>query len=227
MKTDVVAALIAILGKYITDIKTWSDAASKIVLGAGSDRAAAAARQLIAPDIYSLTIMRILNVLWRFRDQVEPAALAIVVRGDCIEPSCGCTTASEQAKFARILRWTRQRAEPYLMTQDEILRLATLPENVTVYRGQRPESHPKSRGITGMSWTIERQIADSYTFTPEWPRGWLLTATVDKKDILMHLSACAESEVLIEPKRVRLLNAERGAANDYPRRSGREYECLL
>lgn len=216
--TSVESVLTDTFGEHITNMKVWSHAAKQIVLGTNPNHAAAAAKQLIVPEIYPLPVVDIMGVLWRLREHIEPVAIAVVVRKNCLEDSCGCLVDDDQNEFVKILQWTRQRAESFLMTQDELSGLATLPAEVRVYRGQRPEHHPKSRGITGMSWTTNGQIADSYTWAPEWPNGWLLTATVSKQDILVHIREWEESEVLIAPAHVRLLSAERGTATEHLRR---------
>jgi hypothetical protein len=79
-----------------------------------------------------------------------------------------------------------------MMDEDEKRRWNELPEIVTIYRGCG------IRNINGISWTLDRAIAESFPTLNRYkvPDPYLITATVNKNDIVADKLGRQEAEVI-------------------------------
>lgn len=87
----------------------------------------------------------------------------------------------------------------YVMTEEERAILADLPATIEVWRGVKYDS-----AVEGMSWTIDRDKA--IWFANRWIRKddtpKLVTATVEKDDVLAYFDGRGESEIVAQPHNV-------------------------
>ncbi|WP_441260717.1 hypothetical protein AB7008_41650 [Bradyrhizobium sp. 521_C7_N1_3] len=90
--------------------------------------------------------------------------------------------------------WNSERAmKPAAMDEIEWQQFDALPDVITVYRGQ-----PK-RNARGMSWSLVRETAE--WFAGKWRycgEGWLLTATVKKRDVHAFKNDRNEQEIVAD-----------------------------
>lgn len=80
-----------------------------------------------------------------------------------------------------------------MMTRRELTAYDALPETVTIYRGCYKSNE------SGLSWTLSCEIAEKFPyFTRYWQKGQplLITAEVDKKDIIALKLCRDESEII-------------------------------
>jgi hypothetical protein len=83
------------------------------------------------------------------------------------------------------------------MREDERARLDDLPDVITIYRGQ-----PK-RNARGMSWSLVRGTAAWFAGRrPAYGDGWLLTATVNKRDVHAFKNDRNEQEIITDKFKV-------------------------
>jgi hypothetical protein len=87
-----------------------------------------------------------------------------------------------------------------LMDADEREAMATLPESFTVWCGCTD-----ARQLDGMSWTIERSVAQWFARRYESlrdERGMVVQGTARRDDVLAHFLRRKEAEVLLYPEKV-------------------------
>lgn len=85
----------------------------------------------------------------------------------------------------------------YLMQEDELQFLNSLPESVTIYRGVG--KFPRVQ--LGMSWTLLQQKAEWFANRFN-DNPYLLTGTIEKSNILAYFAGRNEAEVVVRPKTV-------------------------
>lgn len=185
-----------------------------------AETAARAACTLVSPEMYISNfggLGALFELMYEHRDLFAPAALAIVVRELSIRYGIYAREPAHQCEIAGMFRWLRQHAGNHLMTVDERQALRRLPAEITIYRGQLHMDDPHGAGITGMSWSLCRTVADYYSHhDDETPHGWLITATVQRQSILTLFRARGEHEVVVEAADIRIREVERGAADHFP-----------
>ncbi len=100
-----------------------------------------------------------------------------------------------------------------LMTSAEYRRLASLPDLVDVWRGRM---YNDLDGELRPSWTLDSDVANQYTYGPGQPRGWILHAQIPRDRIFALFEERSESEVVVDPRALRILNRKRGTATSFP-----------
>ena len=81
--------------------------------------------------------------------------------------------------------------------------LKGLPDTVTIYRGGNTNSTPYTNAY---SWTLDINIANFFAVRRGKGPGYIVTAEVDKKDIIEVLfEARNEKEVIVDPKDIRVI----------------------
>lgn len=92
----------------------------------------------------------------------------------------------------------------FLMTKEERKALVTMPDEIIVYRGYS-ETNVK-KGMTkrrGLSWTLDKEKAIWFATRWKHPDANILRATVNKSDVYMYTDTRNESEVVVNPKRLK------------------------
>lgn len=91
----------------------------------------------------------------------------------------------------------------HMMCGEERAELAAMPERLTVYRGCSVKDH------SGFSWTLERSVAEWFARRFKREEGMVvLTATVDRGDVIAYLTGRNEAEVIAMPEHVTYEQAE-------------------
>ena len=82
---------------------------------------------------------------------------------------------------------------PLMMTAEELSALLALPEQVTIYRGCGPDN------MYGVSWTLDKNVAMCFPYKGLYVQSepLLITAKIDRKDIVALKLGCDESEVIV------------------------------
>jgi hypothetical protein len=94
-----------------------------------------------------------------------------------------------------------------LMNEDERLRLVSLPDSLTVYRG-----FVGRRFKNGLSWTLDKAKADWFArqFYPHSIPGapQVVSGTCAKADVIAYFGSRKEDEIVIRPERVKSKRVE-------------------
>jgi len=104
----------------------------------------------------------------------------------------------------------------YLMSSEEYNKIKTLPAMVTAYRGQMIHDNPKVNGITGHSWTLNKQIADYYTVCGGHKNGWLISAEIPKEHVHLFFGSRGEEEIVVDVRHAKINSVEKGKAKNFP-----------
>ena len=96
---------------------------------------------------------------------------------------CHCWTTEEDpsqdknVKLRTVVSWFKQAKKEYMMDENEMSYLNSLPDEVTVYRGV---ARHRARG--GLSWTANLDTATwfAHRFDSSTEKGYILKATVPK-----------------------------------------------
>ena len=88
------------------------------------------------------------------------------------------------------------------MNEDDVSVLATIPKPFTLFRG-----YNKPLGKMGLSWTLEKRIADKISYG-RGTNSWIITATANPEDVIAYTDQRLEREVIIDPKKVVVVNEE-------------------
>lgn len=84
-----------------------------------------------------------------------------------------------------------QRANPiFLMEPDELKVLQSLPDEITIYRGSKPNT-----SLTALSWTINPDVAQWFADRFE-KNGTVYEAKISKKDVLAYFNGREEEEII-------------------------------
>jgi len=86
-----------------------------------------------------------------------------------------------------------------LMDDDEWEILEKLPEEVAVFRG----TQSKKAKVRGMSWTLDRKKAEWFRDRFKKLDGKVYEASIKKEEILAYFSGRNESEVIVNPKKLK------------------------
>ena len=112
-------------------------------------------------------------------------------------------------------------ARTAIMTEEERAHLASLPEQITVYRGVGNPEHQQ-----GFSWTLDRQRAEWFaqrfldqpiaamfrltSFDPNHKaEPVLVTGVVSRKDVIAYLAQRDEQELVVLPEKVKVESARK------------------
>lgn len=117
--------------------------------------------------------------------------------------------------FMNFYRWgnlltNTGRGDPKLfMTDGDRAALEAMPDELTVYRGYRPDC----KNENGFSWTLDRNVAERLgnrawmQFVDDKPlgdpqnRGRVIEKVVKKSEIFAYLTERGEAEIILLPKR--------------------------
>ncbi len=90
----------------------------------------------------------------------------------------------------------------YIMDEDDRIALAAMPDEITVYRGYTPAV----RNLRGWSWTTWRDKAKWFAqrFDTICGKGRVARGTVRKEDVIAFLNRRGESEILVDPQKVKV-----------------------
>jgi hypothetical protein len=93
-------------------------------------------------------------------------------------------------------------SKAYLMDVDEIGHLGALPDTLRIYRGYA------GRHRTGLSWTLDYDRAR--WFARRWGSDGarVATGTVEKSKVFALLEGRRESEIVVDPRHVKILKTE-------------------
>lgn len=103
--------------------------------------------------------------------------------------------------LAFLVRMFKRCKKEYLMTEEDYKVYQSLPETFTVYRGVAVGRNPR-----GLSWTQNLDTAKwfSQRFDNDIKKGYILTATVNKKDVLAYFNSRGENEVVCNTKKMQI-----------------------
>jgi hypothetical protein len=102
--------------------------------------------------------------------------------------------------LSTIIKWFKNASKQSLMDADEFAYYDSLPDKFTVYRGIGSESNKK-----GISYTLSLEKAEWFANRFQ-KKGYVLTGTAKKKDVLAYFNRREEQEILIEPKKIASLH---------------------
>ena len=94
-----------------------------------------------------------------------------------------------------------------MMTAEERRALKRMPATLTIYRGFNGKGTWR-----GWSWTISKEKGEWFARRPERPRAnspsdpTLVEATVKKADVIAYITARNESEIVVDPKKVKIVS---------------------
>ncbi len=189
----------------------WKNAPDKIAISA--------ATSLLAPGVVHESMhAAIFNLLhFYFGDFVSSAAVTKIFR--LVWSRYGFFTVDEES--INVMKGTvmnlRKKAPAILMTHKERKLLTELPSKISIYRGE-PVWTDIDAGVTGMSWTLSRDVANYYTHANGHDNGWLISGTVMTQDILAIFLDREEKEIIVDPRRVCITNVDQGTANHFPQK---------
>ncbi len=115
--------------------------------------------------------------------------------------------------WCRLFRSKRSQRQ-LLMQPEEHAALAQMPDEVTIWRGAGQEA-----GIRGLSWTLNEERARFFAdyscgprrghLTPGWQgtKPMVAKAICRKNDILGYFTDREEAEIVVDPKRLRQVEA--------------------
>jgi hypothetical protein len=98
-----------------------------------------------------------------------------------------------------LIRMFQRCKKEYLMTEEDYKVYQSLPETFTVYRGVAIGRNPG-----GISWTQNLETAKwfSQRFDNDNEKGYILTATINKKDVLAYFNSRGKDEVVCNIKKM-------------------------
>lgn len=102
--------------------------------------------------------------------------------------------------LSTIIKWFKNASKQSLMYADEFAYYDSLPDEFTVYRGIGSESNKK-----GISYTLSLEKAEWFANRFQ-KKGYVLTGTAKKKDVIAYFNRREEQEILIEPKKIASLH---------------------
>ena len=94
--------------------------------------------------------------------------------------------------------WFQKADKNYLMDEDELKVLHDLPEIVTIYRGVGSNKYKN-----GMSWTLDLDKARWFSKRFNFDGEYVYQGTINKSDILVYTEQRNESEVIVNPRKVK------------------------
>lgn len=99
--------------------------------------------------------------------------------------------------LSTLIKWFKQASRESLMDAEELAYYDSLPDEFTVYRGIGSKSNKK-----GISYTLSLEKAEWFAKRFQQKKGYVLTGTAKKQDVLAYFNSRKEQEVLIEPKNI-------------------------
>ncbi len=99
----------------------------------------------------------------------------------------------------QLVKLFKEAAPEHLMTAEDIELKNSLPDTVTIYRGLTEKNAKK---IQALSWTLEERVAEWFAQRYS-PYGKVYQAEIDKEDILAVFTGRNESEVIVDPKKLK------------------------
>lgn len=75
--------------------------------------------------------------------------------------------------------------------------LSCMPDVITIYRGQTKAGTPVEKAH---SWTLDRNVANFFATRRGQDKALIITATINKKDVIEYISDRGEKEVLVRYK---------------------------
>lgn len=97
--------------------------------------------------------------------------------------------------LSTLIKWFKKASRESLMDAEELAYYDSLPDEFTVYRGIGSKSNKK-----GISYTLSLEKAEWFAKRFQQKKGYVLTGTAKKKDVLAYFNSREEQEVLVEPK---------------------------
>ncbi|MFM8497431.1 MAG: hypothetical protein ACKOEM_18205, partial [Planctomycetia bacterium] len=94
-----------------------------------------------------------------------------------------------------------------MMTLEERQALKRMPDTLTIYRGYSGEGTWR-----GWSWTIDREKGEWFARRPPSPLDdaptdpTLVEATANKSDVIAYLTDRCESEIIVDPRKVKIVS---------------------
>jgi len=105
-----------------------------------------------------------------------------------------------QESIHNLIGLFKQSKKEILMDEEELKKLDSLPEEITIYRGLQGS---KAK-IKGLSWTLSLDKAK--WFSKRWKKqGEVYQAKTKKDDIFMYTNSRGEEEIVVNPLRLRQL----------------------
>lgn len=150
-----------------------------------------------------------LDALLEISDQVGDAEFWDLV-GDVWKDS---ENAYEQYDvWSEVFHFDRACREEMMDAEDQET-LAKLPEQIKVYRGAQTSLTGEFDAADGFSWTLRRGKAKWFaerfrSVFAEHATAEVLTARVEKKNVIAYFDGRGEREILVLPEHVHLLNRE-------------------
>lgn len=104
--------------------------------------------------------------------------------------------------LAFLIRMFKRCKKEYLMTEEDYEIYQSLPETLTVYRGVAVGRNP-----AGLSWTQNLETAKWFSerFDNGKEKGYILTATINKKDVLAYFNSRGEDEIVCNTKNMQTI----------------------
>lgn len=110
--------------------------------------------------------------------------------------SCEVTSDITNVTKRELLSYFKKANKQYLMDEEELGVLASLPDQVTVYRGVRDKKY-----INEMSWTLSQDKAT--WFAERFDKiGYQYKCSIRKEDILCYTNNRGEQEVIVNPNKI-------------------------
>lgn len=92
-------------------------------------------------------------------------------------------------------RWFQAADKQHLMSEGEKAHFFALPNKVTVYRGITD-----LKGVNGLSWTEDQRIALKFANRFRTKEAYVLTAEIDRDEIIAYFDRANEKEIICQPK---------------------------
>ena len=105
--------------------------------------------------------------------------------------TCGYADSSIALEFFR-----DKSNQKFVMSDEEIARLKTFPETITIYRGTDAEE--QENGNYGISWTISQEVAEFFAFRTQTENRVVLVSKVSIDNILAYFENRKEYEVIVD-----------------------------
>lgn len=109
-------------------------------------------------------------------------------------------SSRDEVTIDEYLSYFKEADKEYLMTDEERASLEDFPEEVEIFRGVLNDKESVS-----ISWTVDRDVAEWFAkrFLQSGTSGTLLSAKINKKDIVAYFTRRSESEVIVDYNGVR------------------------
>lgn len=91
-----------------------------------------------------------------------------------------------------------KKAKHYIMDEDERDIFDSLPEEITIYRGQYNDGKHKDRPYPALSWTTDSDRAFWFVTHRYSPNGIMYKAQIKRKDVVCYLNNRGEQELIID-----------------------------